>query len=157
MNLSYSKIFCTCTLFSFKKHLSASTYKCLKREYLREHVRLHIWKEERFTVISSPSLCIHIDTDDYYWNVKTNTKYDWKLLELFCHLKLPLKMFYFDSKQGNILMGSFDPKALWNCSTDKEISFVIFLQYTAQKMKFSIKELFSKCDQIRSFLRIWSH
>ena len=26
-----------------------------------------------------------------------------------------------------------------------------------QKMKFSIKGFFSKCDQIRSFLRIWSH
>ena len=24
-------------------------------------------------------------------------------------------------------------------------------------MKFSIKVIFSKCDQIRSFLRIWSH
>ena len=24
-------------------------------------------------------------------------------------------------------------------------------------MKFSIKDLFSECDQIRSFLRIWSH
>ena len=29
--------------------------------------------------------------------------------------------------------------------------------YTAQKMTFSIKYFFSKCDQIRSFLRIWSH
>ena len=29
--------------------------------------------------------------------------------------------------------------------------------YTAQKMKFSIKNVFSKCDQIRSLLRIWSH
>ena len=28
---------------------------------------------------------------------------------------------------------------------------------TAQKMRFSIKDFFSKCDQIRSFLRIWSH
>ena len=28
---------------------------------------------------------------------------------------------------------------------------------TVQKMKFSIKDFFSKCDQIRSFLRIWSH
>ena len=28
---------------------------------------------------------------------------------------------------------------------------------TAQKMKFSIKDFFSKCDQIRSLLRIWSH
>ena len=27
----------------------------------------------------------------------------------------------------------------------------------AQKMKFSIKDFFSKCDQIRSFLQIWSH
>ena len=24
-------------------------------------------------------------------------------------------------------------------------------------MKFSIKDFFGKCDQIRSFLRIWSH
>ena len=28
---------------------------------------------------------------------------------------------------------------------------------TAQKLKFSIKDFFSKCDQIRSFLRIWSY
>ena len=29
--------------------------------------------------------------------------------------------------------------------------------YTAQKMKFSIKNFFSKCDQIRCLLRIWLH
>ena len=29
--------------------------------------------------------------------------------------------------------------------------------FTAQKMKLSINDFFSKCDQIRSFLRIWSH
>ena len=29
--------------------------------------------------------------------------------------------------------------------------------FTAQKMKFSIKDFFSKCGQIRSFLRIWLH
>ena len=28
---------------------------------------------------------------------------------------------------------------------------------TAQKMKFSIKNFFSKYDQIRSLLQIWSH
>ena len=28
---------------------------------------------------------------------------------------------------------------------------------TSQKMKFSIKNFFSKCDQIRRKLRIWSH
>ena len=27
----------------------------------------------------------------------------------------------------------------------------------AQKIKFYIKDFFSKCDQIRSFLRVWSH
>ena len=35
------------------------------------------------------------------------------------------------------------------------------MAFTAQKMKFSIKDFFSKCDQIRdqipSFLWIWSH
>ena len=31
------------------------------------------------------------------------------------------------------------------------------LLYTAQKMKFSIQDFFSKCDKTRSFLRIWSH
>ena len=29
--------------------------------------------------------------------------------------------------------------------------------HTAQKVKFSSKDFFSKCDQSRSFLRIWSH
>ena len=28
---------------------------------------------------------------------------------------------------------------------------------TSQKMKFSVKNFSSKCDQIRSFWRIWSH
>ena len=28
---------------------------------------------------------------------------------------------------------------------------------TVQKMKFYVKDFFSKCDQICSFLRIWSH
>ena len=27
----------------------------------------------------------------------------------------------------------------------------------AQEMKFSMKDFFSKCDQIRSFLQIWPH
>ena len=33
----------------------------------------------------------------------------------------------------------------------------VFWQYTAQKMKFSIIDFFIKCDQIHSFLQIWSH
>ena len=31
------------------------------------------------------------------------------------------------------------------------------LPYTAQKMKFSIKDFFSKYDQIQRKLQIWSH
>ena len=39
-----------------------------------------------------------------------------------------------------------------------EYGIAIYLQaYTAQKMKFSIKDFLSKYDQIRSFLRIGSH
>ena len=41
------------------------------------------------------------------------------------------------------------------CLTGFWIHFCIC--YTAQKIKISIKDLFSKCDQICSFLRIWSH
>ena len=35
--------------------------------------------------------------------------------------------------------------------------FISLTTYTAQKMKFSIKDFFSKCNQIRRKLRIWSH
>ena len=34
---------------------------------------------------------------------------------------------------------------------------IIYDYCTVQKMKFSIKDFFSKCDQIHSFLQIWSH
>ena len=33
----------------------------------------------------------------------------------------------------------------------------MFSIMTGKKMKFFIKDFFRKCDQIRSFLRIWSH
>ena len=36
-----------------------------------------------------------------------------------------------------------------------DITLIIY--FTAQKMRFSVKDFFSKCDQIRSFLQIWSH
>ena len=37
------------------------------------------------------------------------------------------------------------------------MAVAISLELTAQKLKFSIKDFFSKCDQIRSFLWIGSH
>ena len=36
-------------------------------------------------------------------------------------------------------------------------TFAFQTRITAQKMKFSIKGFFGKCDQICSFMRIWSH
>ena len=42
---------------------------------------------------------------------------------------------------------------IFNVLTD---AIVILKDYTGQKMKFSIKDFFSKRDQIRSFLRVWS-
>ena len=39
----------------------------------------------------------------------------------------------------------------------KVFTFLSTVSVTAQKMRFSIKDFFSKYDQIRSFLRIWSY
>ena len=39
----------------------------------------------------------------------------------------------------------------------EKIFTTILIQITAQKMKFSIKDFFSKCDQIRRKLRIWTN
>ena len=36
----------------------------------------------------------------------------------------------------------------------KVLTFLSTVPVTAQKMKFSIKNFFSKCEEIRSFLRI---
>ena len=39
------------------------------------------------------------------------------------------------------------------------IIYFVWIQwsYTAQKLKFSIKDFFSECDHFRSFLQIWLH
>ena len=43
-------------------------------------------------------------------------------------------------------------------SISHAINYFLDIKFvTPQKMKFSIKDFFSKCDQICSFLRIWSH
>ena len=39
----------------------------------------------------------------------------------------------------------------------KLVGAVKFLTSAAQKMKFSFKDFYNKCDQIRRKLRIWSH
>ena len=42
----------------------------------------------------------------------------------------------------------------WTCTY---IVYTVLSIFTVQKLKFPIKDFFSKCDQIRRFLRIWSH
>ena len=39
----------------------------------------------------------------------------------------------------------------------KHFSLNAIIKCTAQEIKFSIKDFFSKCNQIHSFLQIWSH
>ena len=57
------------------------------------------------------------------------------------------------SSLGNIFMESI----FWRVPVDIYVLDYINKQTTVQKMKFSIKDFFSKCDQICSFLRIWSY
>ena len=44
-----------------------------------------------------------------------------------------------------------------NSYLSEQIMIICCATVTAQKMKFSVKDFFSKCGQIRSFLRIWSY
>ena len=51
----------------------------------------------------------------------------------------------------------FPIKLLLSSVTYFLVILVRCIPFTAQKMKFSIKDFFSKCDQIRRNLWIWSH
>ena len=69
--------------------------------------------------------------------------------------KAKLQMFYILNFLyfGTIMNINFDScDVMISISTEVEC-----ISDTTQKMKFFIKDFFSKCDQIRSFLRIWSH
>ena len=39
----------------------------------------------------------------------------------------------------------------------KRFGTIFVVTFSAQKMKFSIKDFFGKCDEIRRKLQIWSH
>ena len=54
-------------------------------------------------------------------------------------------MSYIGRELNNNLVKAGKTNHLWNVTI------------TAQKIKFFITDFFSKCDQICSFLRIWSH
>ena len=83
----------------------------------------------------------------------------------FCHTlttSLFLSIFQFWSQIKRKLRGT----RILVCTSFDQLLIIlrIFYQFpqltltlTTQKMKFSIKYFFSKCDPISSFLRIWSH
>ena len=73
------------------------------------------------------------------------------------HLKAwsPATLFKRDSNTSVFLwlLWNFWEHLFWRGSVNDYSQY----SYTAQKTKFSMKDFLSKCDWIRSFLRIWSH
>ena len=45
----------------------------------------------------------------------------------------------------------------WKIAVKNILRFILTLANFAQKIKFSVKDFFSKCVQVRSFFWIWSH
>ena len=58
---------------------------------------------------------------------------------------------------AKVLMLQVEISQLCNFTSQiSQLHFATFCCDTAQEVKFCFKDFFSKCDQIRSFLRIWS-
>ena len=60
-------------------------------------------------------------------------------------------------QMGRFARNRLRKKEAFLLKADFMCQFQIHFLHTAQKMKFSIKDFFSKRDQIRRKLRIWSH
>ena len=83
-----------------------------------------------------------------------------KIRTLYILPFLSYQTFNFANVHCSITMGFWITRFLFSKSLRKlflYMSVIISEISTAQKMEFSIKDFFSKCNQIRSFLRIWSH
>ena len=71
--------------------------------------------------------------------------------------KYPKWSFYLFLIKKGFRKGCFPGNVVWRFRKSLRDCFYMLRWITAQEMKFSIKDLFSKCDQIRRKLRIWSH
>ena len=60
-------------------------------------------------------------------------------------------------QKNSIIMKSLNFLDVMSASYVRQVVAVYPLTDTAQKMKFSIEDFYSKCDQIRWKLWIWSH
>ena len=65
--------------------------------------------------------------------------------------------FYWEMRKDQEHVNDYNKKSQMLFWTIHQKQLKNVASHTAQKMKFSIKDFFSKCNQIRSFLRIWSH
>ena len=92
-----------------------------------------------FSAVFMKRFYVFLSKQEHFWNVHTFLKIG-KLKKIL------------QADPNKILSGFFIIYLSFPSSDFDVLSF-----FTAQKMKFSIKDFFSKFDQIRSFLQIWSH
>ena len=81
---------------------------------------------------------------------------------ILSHFYQPIQSYshleFWSAKFGSAFYQLFRLLYRGNCKRpETEILATIITHGTAQKMKFSIKDFFRKCGQIRSFLRNFSH
>ena len=85
------------------------------------------------------------------------------LAEICQHPRLFRPPLLFKTREYKGTIRGYNLKIRKTSTGAKQAAFIFFIfvffsiSDTLQKMKFSIKDFFSKCDQIRSKLRIWSH
>ena len=81
-----------------------------------------------------------------YW---TNTSHGRGHGRVFC-----IPIIYYKCRKG-FWLSVYKEEIVWQKNNNLLKKCVV--KSSAQKMKFSIEDFFSKCDQIRRKLRIWSH
>ena len=97
--------------------------------------------------------------NQYVYTKNTNPKSISKLPIYRWHL---FRSLFLESGKGVYLWIGNVPIVLWSVFFVETNWFLAFMvrsgfPYHCKKMKFSIKDFFSKCDQIHRKLRIWSH
>ena len=89
----------------------------------------------------------------YFLRTHLGGNFAFSFFSKFCHSN---KSFYKNNKFAKGLL--FPQQLRWVFYLIKVLYwFVNFYSLTAQKKKFSINDFSSKCERIRSFLRIWWH
>ena len=112
-----------------------------------------------------------VDWAEQLWSVKRRRRDIFRDTHIWCfsrqntaiqHSSLIMTWLRYTMKNWSRL--HLNHYGLWTIFASNIVSEILifiqslpFLKNTAQKIKFCITDFFSKWDQIRSFLRIWSH